>query len=1194
MPTVIQPSVYISYALEDSGWRERISSHLSDAGFHVAEDRPVHSIPESWPAANAVREESRVFILLVSRYYLDSKEIHKTEFPHIRSLAQSEERRVIYVILDQCPWQNFVLLPVPRVVVVPSGNATLSERSDDQIKDDLHTLAREVRRAIQETRIATVAPQRKEGPSETQQVEPMPGSQPLAMLLAARLTIQSGSRLYHAMATLLSPTLAVIPLEATLDAGVLQGPSQTMTIWPLSAPSVPVKATIQATDTQRNFVALQLAVAVPFPASSDTVRVTDVPAGTEWQSFFFSSDADQRGRIIQGTTRGNVVFGRRRYLRLDSSVSPPGPGIFGAPVIVGDKLVGFVAWADQTLGFLGAVSVEAMAESKRTDAIRSLFSGTLADAPDSLDVSFVEAPESLSSSIPDNLDASSSEPSPKPSSWITQETFNRFSSEARVVLSRAKRFRKDPKSPIRTSHLLHAFREHAANRIEEGRSTALADFVIAHDSDLVHVLVRGPDLRFQKEAPAPLESPPSVSDNVRSALLIAIEKAGADPTIEDSHLLFGVLSTVENTRVQELNRRGMTPERVPLASPTSQSGPFPTTQLGPSTHVARDRWTTEDSLGHFPYAYAIYRFLTDTKTEPPLAISIQAPWGGGKSSLMRMIQSQLDPDALKQVEKSTASDSKKVVSATVGDVLCELERSSRETEPQDNDKRFAVPAIAGGERRRVTIWFNAWKYDSTSQVWAGLADCIVQQIGERLNPVERELFWFRLQLRRIDTGKIRWRVYEQFLSKFAENVMPRLWLYLLGVAGSLIGAIAAHIVNHPWHGLAAAMVILSAELLAALKGFRTAKLEVEGKPAKTSLGDVVQAPDYRANLGFVHEVVEDLKRVFEIIPTKHLPMVVFIDDLDRCSPGKVAEVVEAINLFLAGEFPQCMFIMGIDDEMVAAALDKAHGDVIAKLPGYAKSTSIGWRFMDKFVQLPFIVPPSTSHELQRYTESLLSHDSEPANVDIATRDRAAQVVEESSNQPPAPEKVVERVEQIATQQPLTSNQRQTLKQDVEIIQEMSRNISQFSDQETAIRTLILATAKEYSTNPRDLKRFVNLFRFYYFLRAAREGRKEQVPSIEQMCRWIMLSLRWPEVVRWLRHPSRQKSVTCSSLAALENLGAASKDIMSWQKGAESELGIKPSDASWLSDENLLRFFQKEASSYQARERLSACTGMGLW
>jgi hypothetical protein len=41
----------------------------------------------------------------------------------------------------------------------------------------------------------------------------------------------------------------------------------------------------------------------------------------------------------------------------------------------------------------------------------------------------------------------------------------------------------------------------------------------------------------------------------------------------------------------------------------------------------------------------------------------------------------------------------------------------------------------------VTVWLNAWKYESTEQVWAGLADGIVREIASRLDPVEREWFF---------------------------------------------------------------------------------------------------------------------------------------------------------------------------------------------------------------------------------------------------------------------------------------------------------------------------------------------------------------------------------------------------------------------------------------------------------------------
>jgi len=75
------------------------------------------------------------------------------------------------------------------------------------------------------------------------------------------------------------------------------------------------------------------------------------------------------------------------------------------------------------------------------------------------------------------------------------------------------------------------------------------------------------------------------------------------------------------------------------------SGDFSAQQLSdsPSTHLAKDLPTTDDSLGFARYATAIASFLTHEDSEPPLTISIHAPWGGGKTSLMLMIRRELDP-----------------------------------------------------------------------------------------------------------------------------------------------------------------------------------------------------------------------------------------------------------------------------------------------------------------------------------------------------------------------------------------------------------------------------------------------------------------------------------------------------------------------------------------------------------------------
>jgi hypothetical protein len=159
---------------------------------------------------------------------------------------------------------------------------------------------------------------------------------------------------------------------------------------------------------------------------------------------------------------------------------------------------------------------------------------------------------------------------------------------------------------------------------------------------------------------------------------------------------------------------------------------------------------------------------------------------------------------------------------------------------------------------------------------------------------------------------------------------------------------------------------------------------------------------------------------------------------------------------------------------------------------------------------------------------------------------------------------------------------------------MDRNIRAFSDEEKKMRNLLTTAAADFSTNPRDIKRFINVFRFYYFLRAAREARKAPVPSLSQLSRWILFSLKWPEAVRYLgriqlgadviRHPQ---------LEALEKAGKESQNLEDWRNGAALAVGMKVEETSWLSSQEIMRFFKAESGLAEG-ERFSASYGKGLW
>jgi hypothetical protein len=80
------------------------------------------------------------------------------------------------------------------------------------------------------------------------------------------------------------------------------------------------------------------------------------------------------------------------------------------------------------------------------------------------------------------------------------------------------------------------------------------------------------------------------------------------------------------------------------------------------------------------------------------------------------------------------------------------------------------------------------------------------------------------------------------------------------------------------------------------------------------------------------------------------PFVFFFDDLDRCSPTRVAAVLESVHSLTAAG---CVVFLACDDEYLVAALN-AHYTKVAKVYGDGKV--FGRRYLDKIVQIPFRLP----------------------------------------------------------------------------------------------------------------------------------------------------------------------------------------------------------------------------------------------
>jgi hypothetical protein len=85
---------------------------------------------------------------------------------------------------------------------------------------------------------------------------------------------------------------------------------------------------------------------------------------------------------------------------------------------------------------------------------------------------------------------------------------------------------------------------------------------------------------------------------------------------------------------------------------------------------------------------------------------------------------------------------------------------------------------------------------------------------------------------------------------------------------------------------------------------------------------------------------EEMRKVPEVLDGRRI--VVLIDDLDRCSPNSVVQVLEAINVVM--DVPGFIFVLALDYDLLVRAVNQRYPHVS------------GHSFIEKIVQLPFRVP----------------------------------------------------------------------------------------------------------------------------------------------------------------------------------------------------------------------------------------------
>ncbi len=600
----------------------------------------------------------------------------------------------------------------------------------------------------------------------------------------------------------------------------------------------------------------------------------------------------------------------------------------------------------------------------------------------------------------------------------------------------------------------------------------------------------------------------------------------------ESRIFFDRFNQWLNSQVQKKDIEEKEPD------PISNKKPFNVDAI--SKKSTSDIWTIKDQLGYESYAQSIAKLIVENKAEPPLTVSIQAPWGQGKTSLMRMIKHKLEQGLQSTNDKPEEED--KEETNEIPGTQTRLNNLGHWIANEKNvaDKGEFMLKVKPGTM--PCVWFNPLYFQNSQQIWAGLAHAILHQLAEQLDSkLERERFWFRLRLTRINAQAIRRDIHKLIL----ERLLPK-GLIWFGLFISLFAAqwlnnikLTQMFFDYWWLN---SLPILGGAVHIALSWLKNNKdLALDDKLMK-----YVNEPDYEGDLGLLHLVEHDLDRALNLLLGPDGRLTVFIDDLDRCTPDTVTDILLAINQFISVQHRKIYFILGMDTHMVAMAIETAaEKQAAAYNKNSHRSKGYGWRFMEKFVQLPFFIPRIDTEQAKNFLNNLLKSSA----TDLGNSEEMREL-----------KRKVDQTQTLSALQDLVVEFKSS--HNIDFVPDLDAKVASkmidFTTQDNSetLNKLINAALVDLELNPREMKRFLNVARLLF----VRIDHQSNVSSDEHMLKIVRathLILNWPQCLRWLQgnaHCFTLKGEKISPVDSVENLFQQCDDYQAWYEALKLTWG----------------------------------------
>jgi tetratricopeptide (TPR) repeat protein len=598
--------------------------------------------------------------------------------------------------------------------------------------------------------------------------------------------------------------------------------------------------------------------------------------------------------------------------------------------------------------------------------------------------------------------------------------------------------------------------------------------------------------------------------------------------------------------------------------------------------ILDDAEAERDALGRSALAiglarrlHKIWRQTNDPAAAPAAAderaafvVHLDAPWGGGKTSFANFLARVLNP--CPPGRRAAAFLGEHFPDADLGGIFLD-------DPPADAAAAEALAKLPADARRPwITVTFNAWQAEHCAPPWwvfyqAIRKDCFkaIWTEGDAAwtphAPGAAPRRWTAAArrwraLRAAAQGKARWLFLatREYLWRVGNPKV--LSVILLGAIGSVALVVLRQMNVLDGGQLKTWLPILSGALagLWGLAAFFTESVA----PGTASVAE-------RLSLGAGDPFARFRTHFARMMERVRRPVMVVVDDLDRCRPDFVVDLIRGIQTLLRS--PRVVFVILGDRDWIERAFESHHDKM--KEVDVGPEQSFGARFVEKAIQLSFILPALGEDGQRDYVRRVLFGEraaaararppAAPGQADAgAIRAAAAlpvtdaqaeaqiaasirKIVNREAAAPgadpfdaaPIADKVREEFFRLPPDEgrPTTT---QLLRDYFDIDEE--REIERMVGEALAIRATtdeaverevtheLQRLAAHFPANPRQIKRIVNAITIYHAVALQQPGVTPDAAFRAQLALWVIIMTEWPKTWRLLASFPELVDLVCAA------------------------------------------------------------------